>query len=235
MNYINFDFLESFDPKKFQNQQPYPWWNPEGALTAEGYQRLLETLPDVSMFDQKFGVQRAHGQYAHDRYALEYEEGLDLPGPWQDFMAELKGDRYHKFLCRLFGVRSVFLNFHWHYTPNGCSVSPHCDNKRKLGSQIYYFNTEDDWDPSWGGETLILEDESGQLDRKSAPAFEAFSRATPAIALGNRSLFFGRSEHSWHGVREIQCPEGKLRKVFIVVVNSNTLAARLRRRLGKAA
>lgn len=234
MDYIDFGFLESFDPAAFQKQKPYPWWNPEGVLTAEGYRRLLETLPDVSMFDKKFDVQRSHGQYSHDRYALEYHDGLALSQPWKDFIAELQGDRYRKFLCRLFGVRSVFLNFHWHYTPNGCSVSPHCDAKRKLGSHIFYLNNEEDWDPKWGGETLILED-GGRFHHKSAPAFEDFDRALPSVALGNRSLLFGRSGNSWHGVREIHCPEGRLRKVFIVVVNSNTLVARLRRRFKQAA
>jgi len=234
MHYIDFEFLERFDPKVFQNQEPYPWWNPQGVLTVEGYQRLLETLPEVSMFEKKFGVERSHGQYSHDRYALEYQENLQLPDPWKAFIAELQGDRYRKFLCRLFGVRSVFLNFHWHYTPNGCSVSPHCDARRKLGSHIFYFNTEQDWDPSWGGETLILDD-GGRFHRKSAPAFEDFDRATPSVSLGNRSLLFGRSGNSWHGVREIHCPEGRLRKVFIVVVNSDNLVARLRRRFRRAA
>ena len=234
MNYIDFELIEQFDPKVFQTQKPYPWWNPEGVLTVEGYQRLRETLPDVSMFDKKFGVQRSHGQYSHDRYALEYREGLELAEPWRDFIAELKGDRYRRFLCTLFGVRSVFLNFHWHYTPNGCSVSPHCDAKRKLGSHIFYFNTEDDWDPSWGGETLILDD-NGRFPSKSAPAFEDFDQATSSVALGNRSLLFGRSGNSWHGVRAIHCPEGRLRKVFIAVINSDTLMARLRRRFNQAA
>ena len=234
MNYIDFEFLERFDPKVFQNQEPYPWWNPQGVLTAEGFQRLLDTLPEVSMFEKKFGVERSHGQYSHDRYALEYHENLQLPDPWKDFIAELQGDRYRKFLCRLFGVRSVFLNFHWHYTPNGCSVSPHCDARRKLGSHIFYFNTEQDWDPSWGGETLILDDR-GRFHRKSSPAFEDFDHATPSVSLGNRSLLFGRSGNSWHGVREIHCPEGRLRKVFIVVVNSDNLVARLRRRFRRAA
>ena len=32
-----------------------------------------------------------------------------------------------------------------------------------------------------------------------------------------RSLLFKRTEHAWQGVREIRCPEDKLRKVFIVV------------------
>jgi len=33
----------------------------------------------------------------------------------------------------------------------GCAVSPHCDAVRKLATHIFYFNTEADWDPGWGG------------------------------------------------------------------------------------
>jgi hypothetical protein len=47
---------------------------------------------------------------------------------------------------------------HWHYTPAGKSVSPHCDSFNKIGSQIFYFSTPEDWDRSWGGETVILDD-----------------------------------------------------------------------------
>ena len=133
----------------------------------------------------------------------------------------------------MFGTRLLQLNFHWHYTPNGCSVSPHCDAKRKLGSHIFYFNTTADWDPSWGGETLILDDR-GRFPRNSAPRFEDFDVVIPGEALGNRSLLFARGDKSWHGVREIHCPAGAYRKVFIVVVNDlkrnlrRTLMARLR-------
>ena len=35
--------------------------------------------------------------------------------------------------------------------------------------------------------------------------------------MDNRSLIFGRKGNSWHGVRDIRCPEGVFRKVFIVV------------------
>ena len=35
--------------------------------------------------------------------------------------------------------------------------------------------------------------------------------------MDNRSLIFGRKGNSWHGVRDIHCPESALRKVFIVV------------------
>ena len=33
----------------------------------------------------------------------------------------------------------------------------------------------------------------------------------------NRSILFGRRGNSWHGVRQINCPEDYYRKVFIVV------------------
>ena len=48
-------------------------------------------------------------------------------------------------------ARKINFRFHWHYTPNGCSVSPHTDSVREHGSQLFYFNSEDDWDPAWGG------------------------------------------------------------------------------------
>jgi len=57
----------------------------------------------------------------------------------------------------MFGRDSLSLTLHWHYAPRGCSVSPHCDAVRKLGSHLCYFNTEEDWDPSWGGQTLLLD------------------------------------------------------------------------------
>ena len=37
--------------------------------------------------------------------------------------------------------------------------------------------------------------------------------------LGNHSLLFQRRGHSWHGVREIRCPQVRYRKIFIVVLN----------------
>jgi hypothetical protein len=234
MSYLNYDLLDAIDGAAFRNRKPYPWLNPEGALTEIAYRELREHLPDVSLFDKYFGVRRAHGQQSHDRFVLEYRDGLDLPRPWQELIAELRGDRYQGFLRRICGVRSLDLNFHWHYTPTGCSVSPHCDARHKLGSHIFYFNTEQDWDPSWGGETLILDDR-GRFERRSAPGFEDFDRTIASQALGNRSLIFMQAKNSWHGVREVRCPQGRMRKVFIAVINRAGPIARVRRFLRHAA
>jgi hypothetical protein len=187
-------------------------------IRPEGFESLVETLPDIDRFEPYFGVKRSHGQTSHDRYVLNYREGLELAEPWQAFVDEIQGPRYGAFLRRLFDHELVGLSLHWHYTPTGCSVSPHCDAAHKLGSHIFYLNTEADWRSSWGGETLILDD-GGRFSRRSAPDFSQFEHITVGETLGNHSLLFERRGDSWHGVREITCPEGSYRKVFIVVIN----------------
>lgn len=233
MTYLDLQRLNAINPVAFQSQTPYPWINPEGLLTEVGYHRLLETLPDVTLFTPLFGGNRVYGQQSHDRFSLEYRDDLDVADSWKEFVAELRGKDYQDFLRRMLGVRSFELLFLWHYTPHSSSVSPHCDSKRKLGSHIFYFNTDQDWDPAWGGETLLLDD-GGGFNRKSAPHFDDFQRVTATEALGNRSLLFARTEHSWHGVREIRCSEGHLRKIFIVVINRYTPVDRFQRFFGKS-
>jgi hypothetical protein len=186
----------------------------------------------VSLFTSHFGETRVYGQQNHDRFSLSYRDDLPVGAPWKAFVAELRGTDYQTFLRRLIGARSFELSFVWHYTPQGCSVSPHCDSKRKLGSHIFYFNTEQDWDPAWGGETLILDD-GGRFKYRSAPHFEEFERITVAEALGNRSLLFARKAHSRHGVRALTCPQGHLRKVFIVVINRYSPLDRVHRFFGE--
>ena len=227
MNYLNIERLNQIDPEVFRAQKPYPWVNPEGLLAEEGYKRLRETLPDLSLFKSEFGHARKYGQKSHDRYVLEWREEIEIARPWTEFIAELQGEDYRSFLRRLLGTRAFALSFHWHYTPPGCSVSPHCDAQRKLGSHIFYFNTDQDWDPSWGGETLILDD-GGGFHPNCAPRFEDFQRVVCSQSLGNYSLLFTRKGHSWHGVREIRSPEGALRKIFIVVISHARLVSRIR-------
>lgn len=222
MTYLDFDRFKSIDAAEFRATHPYPWVNPQGLLTETGYQRLLDNMPDLSLFEKKFGYERIAGQKPHDRYSLEYAPDTPVPEPWKEFIAELCSDDYRLALAKLFGARKINLRFHWHYTPNGCSVSPHTDSVREHGSQLFYFNSEDDWDPAWGGDTLVLDD-GGQLKFETAPSLDNFSNETAANSIGNYSLIFERTRHSWHAVREIRCPEDRLRRVFIVVANPENL------------
>jgi hypothetical protein len=219
--------MENLDAKAFQSAKPYPWFNPRGFLTDEGFARVVGDLPGPEMFDQRFGEARKHGQQSHDRLALDYRPDLPLARSWRDFIAELEGPAYRRFLERMFGRKSLRLVYHWHFTPNGCSVSPHCDARRKLGSHIFYLNTDRDWRTEWGGATLILDD-GGRFAAKSAPKFEDFDRFIAAETMGNRSLLFMRREQSWHGVKQIHCPPDAVRKVFIVVIEDWGILARLK-------
>ncbi len=215
-SYLNSAVLDAVDPKKFKEQDPFPWTNPQHFIHDEKFAELLATMPDLSEFRAFFGKQRKHGQGSHNRYILDYEEGMEIAAPWQQLVDELRSDRYRVFICGLLGVKDVRFRFHWHYTPNGGEVSPHCDSKGKIGSQIFYLNTDQDWNRDWGGETVVLDD-GGHIEADNAPAFEDFIAEYPAQTADNRSLIFGRRGNSWHGVRKIVCPENYYRKVFIVV------------------
>jgi hypothetical protein len=230
MQYLDFDRFKAINASGFRSTQPYPWINPQGLLTDTGYQQLLNNMPDISLFEKKFGYGRIAGQKPHDRYSLEYAPGAPVPEPWKEFISELCSDDYRKTLARLFGARKINLRFHWHYTPNGCSVSPHTDSVREHGSHLFYFNSENDWDPAWGGDTLVLDD-GGQLKFETAPTLDDFNNEISASSIGNYSLIFERTRHSWHAVREIRCPEDRMRRVFIVVANPENLYRTLRDRV----
>ncbi len=155
MEYLNQQCLNEVSYETFQKQRPYPWLNLQGPLTSEGFQSLRETLPDNSLFERNVGVKRAHGQASHDRNILHYQPHLKLAEPWREFIASLQGESYQTFLHRIFGPKAgdeFILTFEWYYAWQGCSVSPHCDARRKLATHIFYFNTEADWDTNWGGQ-----------------------------------------------------------------------------------
>lgn len=225
---IDAEALAAITTRDFRDAHPYPWLNPEGVLSNEAFELLRVNMPRVDQMKASFGRKRAHGQTPHDRYSLEYHADLDVHPAWHQLVDEFNGPVYQGWLARLFDTRRFRLTYHWHFAPRGASVSPHCDAKRKIGSHIFYFNSPEEWSADWGGETVILDD-GGRFSRASAPDFDDFDRAWPADAMGNRSLLFQRQGNSWHGVKELLCPEDRLRKVFIIVVNADTLGGRLRR------
>ena len=230
MNYLNIEKLRSLTREEFLAVNPYPYFNSEGVLTESGFQDLLGNMPPQAMFEQKFGYERRAGQAPHDRYSLEYTPDMPVPKPWKEFIDELCSDAYRKEIERLLGAKKAEFRFHWHYTPSGADVSPHCDAKREHGSHLFYFNSTDDWDAAWGGSTLVLDD-GGRLDYNSAPDIKEFDNVIECDCLGNYSSLIMRGDHAWHAVNPIECPEDRLRRVFIIVVNPDNLFWKLRDRL----
>ena len=220
---------------EFLQRQPYPYAGLQGVIEDEAFDRLCAELPPPSLFQQEFGKKRAHGQKSHDRYALQYNSRLhaQLSPTWREFIGELHGAPYQEFWRRTFGLKPnerFVLSMHWHHAPSGASVSPHTDARRKIGSHIFYFNTPQDWDAAWGGQTVVLDD-GGKYPAHTVPPDGALTPVAQSEILGNRSFIFKRTEHSWHAVNPIACPPDRLRKVFIVVanyVNAQVLWRRLR-------
>jgi len=235
MPYLNQEVIEGISGDAFQNQRPYPWVEIKGTLNPEAFQALHDTLPDISLFERKVGVKRAYGQGPHDRAILHYRPWMEMAQPWKEFLAELKGERYQSFLRRMLNLppdKRIIPTMEWYYAWQGCSVSPHCDARRKLATHIFYFSTEKEWDTSWGGQILMMDD-GGRHKAHSAPSFDELGVAAALDPRGNASLLFERTEHSWHGVRPLQCPPETLRKLFIVTTNLPTLQVWWRRVRGK--
>lgn len=232
MKYLNLAPLQSITSEQFQAVAPFPWANPQGMLTEEGIKELIETLPDVSLFEQSFGMERAYGQKPHDRYELKYREGLPLSPAWSEFLKELSGPEYDREVARLFKSSQFTLRFQWQYSFNGCSVSPHCDSRKKLGTHIFYLNTPENWKDEWGGRTLILDD-AGKFPPESAPLLSEFRGQIAAEVFCNRSLIFERTDRSWHAVSDLVSPPGAVRKIFTVIMERKpTFLDRIKGRIG---
>ncbi|HTV81680.1 MAG TPA: 2OG-Fe(II) oxygenase [Acidobacteriaceae bacterium] len=232
MDYLSRACLEAVSAASFRARHPYPWSSLENSLTPEGYEALRQTMPDTAQADKQVGKKRGYGQAPHDRFLLHYRPGVEIAQPWKEFLAELQGPVYQDFLRRMLGPHNFIPTFEWYYAWQGCAVSPHCDATRKLATHIFYFNTEQDWKASWGGQILILDSER-RFAAHSAPQFDDLKIAAALEPRGNGSLLFQRTPHSWHGVRPLQCPEGSLRRLFIVTVNVPSFQVWWRRMRGK--
>ncbi len=235
MFFLNYECIKSVCADAFQTQKPYPWAHMQDTLTAAGWDKLRATLPDMTEFERWIDVKRGYGQAPHNRGILHYQNGMAIAQPWQEFVAELQGPAYDAFLRRMLGLtpdQKIILTMEWYYAWQGCSVSPHCDARRKIATHIFFFANDEDWPRAWGGDILILDDE-GRWKAHSAPGFDDLKVAASLDLRKNGSLLFQRTEHSWHGVRPLQAPRPDVyRKLFIVTVNVPTLQVWWRRLRG---
>lgn len=222
---------------QFAQKTPFPWACVQGFIKGPSFRMLCADLPQFSLFSPEINRRRGYGQSSHDRLVLQYNSKLDqhLPKIWVEFINDIQSPEYDAFLRAVYGLGQsvpIVLTMHWHFAPCGASVSPHVDASRKIGSHIFYFNTEDDWDPAWGGQTLVLDDK-GKIAAHSSPKVEDLIQIAASEIIGNQSFIFRRTEHSWHAVNPIKSPAGRFRKVFIVVANRQNLQVVWRRIRGK--
>ncbi len=226
---LDSELLASFPAEHFTRNDPYPWFNFPELLRPEAFDALVRDFPPLERFEKHVGIARAHGQRPHDRYYLAYEQSLyhaeedgggavidhqELAPSWQAFIDELEGPEYRSFVSRLLGDDDLEQRYAWHLGFRGSEVSPHQDALEKAGSHLFYFNTSEDWDESWGGQTLVLDGKRGE---SMNPDFGDFASVRSSSMLDNHSFLFKNARKAWHGVRALDCPEQTFRRLFTVV------------------
>lgn len=224
--------IRGFDRKAFTERKPFPWFNFHELLTPEAFAALHREYPTLDKFERHQDMARAHGQRPHNRYYLAYESSIykdlerkedegvmhydDLSPTWKAFMDAVEGDdTYRRFIGDLLGLADFETRYAWHVGVNGSEVSPHRDSDNKIGTHIFYFNTHEDWEPSWGGSTLAL---GGKKVSALNPDFSDFATEESGPIIDNHSFLFKNTADAWHGVRALTSPEGSYRRLFNVIV-----------------
>jgi len=216
MKFLNIKTIKNINADVFRHTKPYPWINPQGFLTDEGYCALIKNPVPIDMFEKDYGGVRKGSEKSHNRYRLSYSKKLKgLPEVWKAFIKELEGFEYRGFIGRMIGMKSFDLRMEWHATLPNCPVYPHLDGKSVYGAHLFYLNEA--WDNRWDGETYILEKKQKTRD-KGPYEFSDFI-GVPAQCNGNYSVFFQNGDNAWHGVKSLGQPEGVYRRVFTVFVS----------------
>jgi hypothetical protein len=231
---INYGLLETFPIETFRNTAPFPWFEAHQFLTPEGFEALRQSFPNLELFERHYGMERPYGQRPHNRYYLAYQESIyhqtersikraiqgvvkheELSPAWQSFLKELEtSEAYRKLIESMFEVSQFEIRFAWHLGFTNCEVSPHVDATKKIGTQMIYFNTQEDWKFEWGGSTLVLGDKSTNAMN---PDFTDFGDTIQIPPVGNNSLIFKNTANAWHGMQHLTCPEGKYRRLFNII------------------
>ena len=227
---LNWEKLNKISYDDFVKNKKFPYIEIDETFSNDKFELLLDTLPKKELFTKNENIERNYGQGVHERlgYGGWNYKDLILNNSWKSFIDEIRSQKYKKFLHRLFGTKNLNIRFMWHYASKGQSVSPHYDSDRKLGSHIFYFNSKN-WDNNWGGQTLLCFDNNNEIPKKSAPRINDFDEIYMTKGLPNSSLLFRNSIDSWHSVEALNCPENYFRKVFIIVIEKETITEKFKR------
>lgn len=228
--FLDHERLARFSPEEFLATRPFPFVGFDRLLLPDAFAALLAEFPDRALFTWHGAIDRVHGQRPHNRWYLAYESAryeeyserpggvarrADLPSVWAEFIDELTSDPdYLAMISACLGRPDFETRFAWHLGVDGSEVSPHVDDHNKAGTHIFYFNTDEDWRPEWGGRTEVL---SGRTTASNAPDFDDFADVVTVPLTANASFLFKNQAEAWHGVRPLHCPESRFRRLFNVI------------------
>lgn len=131
-----------------------------------------------------------------------------------------------KFYEKVLGRKTVRLGFEFSVLPDGAAVPLHTDAAFKLVSMLYYF-PDDDWQAAYGGGTCFYQVKPGfkpwtlwksyYLEAEQEARFRQEHDAVVETTFSpNKISGFVKSDHSWHEVKPLRLPEGKLRRSLCI-------------------
>lgn len=195
-----------------------PASHPDLNVLGKGKKRLVFRAPPVPALAADAGAAWAAAiaeLASRDHMAETWEwvrgvyERLDLPdGQYADIVRER---------CRL-DVDDLVLQMEFSSLEAGSHLPPHTDAPDKLVSCVLYL-PDADWDPSWGGETVIYR----PVDERRSDNWCSRSSSVDGMheldTIGftaNRMFWFVKTHDSWHGVTPVTAPAGIGRRSFNV-------------------
>lgn len=133
-----------------------------------------------------------------------------------------------KFQEKVLGRKTVRLGFEFSVLPDGAAVPLHTDAAFKLVSLLYYF-PDPDWQRDWGGGTCFYKSKAGvepwqlwksyYLDDADVPRFHQEHELIVETAFApNRISGFVKTDNSWHEVKPLRLPAGRLRRSLCINV-----------------
>ena len=96
MGYLNKNLMESTDDSAFRHREPFPWLNPEGFITDEGFAKLLSNMPEPELFDADPALELPPLRPLEDELPPPAQDSVDaaeLDAAISSLIDELEGNR----------------------------------------------------------------------------------------------------------------------------------------------
>lgn len=188
--------------EEFRAARPFPHVVMDDFLRPDLCARLVEGFPsyDEEKFRNEWG----------ERGKAWHENVADMGPAFAELDGGLRSQEFLQLLSDVSGIPNLLFDPHYfgggtHENLDGMELDPHIDfnvhPKTKLHRRLnllLYLNEE--WDDSWGG----------SLELHTNPWLHPTENEVKTVAPGmNRCVVFETSDHSWHGFRRLDLPEGK--------------------------
>jgi hypothetical protein len=194
---------------EYKNAQPFPSLCIDNFVDPEFAREVSRSYPS---FESAMGMGRVF-KAVHESGKIQVTDSKLFPAPTAQLAAMLASEEFRETLTKATGIRNLlfdpdFSGGGMHQTKAHGRLDVHVDFNRlphngwyrRLNLLLYLNET---WQESWGGKLELW-------DRDVKHCIKSF---TPALA---RCVIFETSEHSFHGVTALTCPDNVVRRSFAV-------------------